>query len=526
MVDRFITRLIVICFALCIGFADAHAVYVDSNYNWNSDYLDEDLFVTENAEFESLSGMTTIARSVSISNYGTIRSDFYIDGDFYVYVHNAGIIDGKFMLVPNARLIQIVGGPDDLNFIDVSSGHTIWVNRATDISLADVLNISGDADKIVLENSVLNLSMPGPRTVSDLIDNIEIVGDVVMSLESVDDIDLAMPLLRNVSGEGTVSFDVAKINPLYRLASRIDDGNLYAVWERETEYRKVLGGHIGEFLDNLRGSYPNDNLLRAMDAAADMDGLRSVMSQSVRLNPVRLMESVRRMQMFDALGGIRFTDASDFNTRFDVIFSDTSAIYRGRLSGGAIITDDMSLRIGGFVGLQNTSDDINDFSARLLGGDLALNYDDGMVLSNAAIGFTYGRFDTCPVFDGTGADYNPTGMAGFASADIGVQIESIYDIVLTPFVGVFADWANVSNDRDSSVLANVGLAANFSVDDFDVWYDYGVRGNVLTDGAIHMAAFVEFYAPTDGVGGGANFAVIHDDNGMGYKISVSARVAF
>lgn len=511
---------------MCIGFADAHAFYIDSAIGWQSQYLNENLFVADNAIVESFVGTISVTKSVSIVNFGAIYSDFYIDGDFDVYVQNSGVIKGNFNVAPNGHVVQIVTGPKDLNFIDVSSGFRVWVRGATDISLADVLNISGNPDKIVLENSVLNLSTYGPRVASDLIDNIEIVGDVVMSMESIDDIDLAMPLLRNVSGDGTVSFDVTGINPLYRLASRIDDGNLYAVWERETEYRKVLGGRVGEFLDNLRGSYPNDNLLRAMDSATDMDGLNSVMSQSVRLNPVRLMESVRRMNMLDALGGIRFTDASDFNTRFDVIFSDTSAIYRGHLSGGAVIRDDLSLRIGGVIGLQNTSDDINEFSARLLGGDLALNYDDGMVLSNAAIGFTYGRFDTGPVFDGTGTDYNPTGMAGFASADVGVQIESVYDIVLTPFVGVFADWASVSNDRDSSVLANVGLAANFSVDDFDVWYDYGVRGNVLTDGAIHMAAFVEFYAPTDGVGGGADFAVVHDDNGMGYKISVSAHVAF
>ncbi len=511
---------------LCVGFSDAGAIYVDSGITWQSQYLDEDLFVTENGRFESLTGAITVTRSVSILNSGQMYSDFYIDDIFDVYVKNSGIIDGKFNLVPNARLVQMVGGMDDLNFIDVSSGHTVWVNHATDISLAGVLNISSGADKIVLENSVLSLAANMPRVMSDAMDNIEIVGNVIMVLESVNDIDFSMPVLRNISGDGTVSFDVAEINPLYRLASRIDDGNLYAALERETEYRKVFGGSLGEFLDNLRVDYPNDNLLTAMDSASDMAGLNSVMSQSVRLNPIHLMDSVRRMQVLDVLGGNRSGNGIDFDTRFDVIFSDTDAIYRGHLLGAVLITDDLSLHIGGFAGLQNTSDDINDFSARLFGGDLKLNYDDGRVVSNSAIGFTYGIFDIGPVFDGTGTNYNPTGVAGFVSSDVGVRIANISDVVLTSFVGVFMDWASVSHDSDSSVLANIGLAADFSIDDFDVWYDYGVRGNVLTDGAIHMAAFVNFYAPTDSVGGGADFAIIHDDNGAGYQISVSARVAF
>ncbi|MCM1294588.1 MAG: hypothetical protein NC311_03435 [Muribaculaceae bacterium] len=517
---------VAICMALCVVFSDAHALYVDSNLGWSPSYLNEDLFVTNTGVFESFAGAISVTRSISIINSGAIYSDFYINGGYDVFVQNSGMIDGDFSVAPNARLIQIVTGNDDLNFIDVSSGHTVWVNNATDISLGAVLNISGGADKIVLENSVLNLSENASRRVSGSVAGIEVLGDVVILLDSIDSVDYATPLLRNVSGEGTVSFDVAEINPLYRLASRIDDGNLYVVRERETEYRKVLGGSLGEFLDNLRVGYPADGLLAAMDAVPDMDGLMSVMSKSVRLHPLRLMDASRRMQMLDSLGGVRFSDGTDFNVGADVILFDSDVIYRSRMSGGVSVTDDLYFSIGGFAGLQDTSDDINEFSAHLFGGELALHYDDGLVVGTAAVGLTYGRFDVGPVFNGTDVDYNPMGLAGFASGNIGVHIGNTFGIVLTPLVGVFADYANVSDDTDSVLLANIGLSADFAEHGFDVLYDYGIRGNVLTDGALHVGAFMKITAPEDGVSGILDFAAIHDDDGMGYKISVTAHVMF
>ena len=526
-------RFIIASLILCIVNTNAYCLYIDSWMGFYAVKLSEDLIVTGNGTF--LPTRIDVLRSVSILNSGTIGSDLYINGDNRVYVKNSGTINGTFYVAPDARVIQVVQSNDDITNLTVkditnpeSDGNfNILVRDAMDVSLTNVFGIAANADKLILDNSVLLLnSAIRPRIIDAGPRAIELVGDVVLKLDSVDSLDYSLPILRNVSETGNLRFDIGDLNPLYRVATYVDDGDLYMSIVRETDYGRIFQNDVGNFLNDLRRDMPNDKLLRAMDNAPDMNTINSIMNTSMRLHPLNLMRPVRRMHMLDALDGWRYSDVVDIDSATDIIFSDTSLLGRVNVSMVGDVSNNLHAAVGGYIGALAVTDDINDFYGGMYGANMMLHFDDWMVIGNLAGGIAVTYFDTGPVFDGNATVFNPSGMSGYAAMDIGARLYHQYDLTIVPFAGLVANYASVLNDADTVTLANVGVELNLSEYDFDILYDYGLRGSVLTDGAYHVGVYGKFSAPDDDIGAQINAAIIHDEFGFGYKISISTNIAF
>jgi len=486
--------------------------------------LTEDLVVADNGSFHS--PQIDIETSISISNRGTINSDFYIEDALRIYVQNSGTINGQFHVTSDSCLIQVVQSVDDITYIDVDTNFSVFVHDAKDISLSDVFDISVDADKIILDNSTLALNSLSRRRLNSNPSEIEIVGDVIFKLDSADGLDYSVPLFHNVSGTGSVSFDVADINPLYKIIANIDNGELYMNLVRETDYVKIFENNIGSFLNDLRRNYPDDRLLIAMDSAADIETINSVMADSVRLTPLKLMTPVRRMHMLDVLGGWRYSDIDGAYAVGDIIFSDVSSMYRANVAIAGSVARNVYAAASGYFGLFDVTDNINEFSGCVYGARLNTRFDDGLIIGNLSGGISRADFVVGPVFDGSVTVNNPSGMAGYVAMDIGAYLFRDNDLTIVPLAGVMTHYASVLNASDTIAVANCGIDLNISEHDFDILYDYGLRGNVLTDGTGYVGTFIKFTAPDDDMGGELNLALIHDENCASYKISISAHMMF
>lgn len=525
MRDRWIIRLFTALFTLCIVNTNAYCLYIDSSMTFYDVSLSENLIVTDTGKFKQT--RTDIDSSISILNRGVINSDFYITGSNLVYVTNSGKINGVFNVVPDAKLVQIIQSNDDITNLSVNRNFSVLVRDANDISVTDVFNIATNADKLTFDNSTLVLNSPVHSVKTDNGPGvIEIIGNVVIKLNSANSIDYSSPIFRKVSEVGHVYFDVLDIGPLYNAVSYFDDGDLYMKIIRETDYGRIFENGLGTFLNNLRRDMPDDKLLVAMDNAPDMDTLNSIMHDSVRLHPINLMRPVRRMHILDALDRWRYSDVSDIDGATDVMFSDDMLIGRVGISMTGNVASNLYAASGVYLGKLIVTDDINDFTGNLYGANLNMHFDDGVIIGNLSGGIVWANFDVGPVFDGDATVFNPSGISGFIAMDAGTYLYREYDFTIVPFAGVITNYASVLNDSDTIALANFGLELNLSEYDFDILYDYGIRGGILTDGAYHVGAFAKFTAPDDDIGAQINATIIHDEFGFSYKASVSINMAF
>lgn len=489
--------------------------------------LTEDLIVTDAGKLDSNLTGIEVLESVSIVNSGIINSDFYINDKKRVYVTNSKIINGAFHVAPDAKLIQVIHSDKDITDLSVDRNFSVLVRDADGISLTDVFSIATNADTLILDNSTLFLNNPDRcRAANTNAPVIEIVGDVIIKLNSAGSVNYSLPILHNVSETGHVHFDILEMNPLYNALAYVNDGDLYLKFIRETDYGRIFENDLGTFLNDLRRDIPNDKLLRAMDSAPDMDAINSIMRDSVRLNPVNLMAPVRRMHILDALGGWRYSDVSDIDSSADIIFSDDVVIGRAGISLTGVVANNLYAAVSGYIGTFAVSDDINDFTGNMYGANVMLHFDDGTVVGNLSGGFTRADFDVGPVFDGSATVNNPSGISGYTMMDVGTYLYREYDLTIVPFAGVIAHYASVLNDSDTVALANLGLELNLSEHDFDILYDYGIRGSVLTDGAYHVGVYAKFLSPDDDIGAKVSAELIHDEIGFGYKIAVSLNMSF
>lgn len=525
MRDRFFIRSVIALLMLCILNTNAYCFYVDSFTSIKPVNLAEDLIVTNNGKL--ISPRIDVVESISILNRGVINSDFYINDAHAVYVTNSGTINGAFHVAPDAMLIQVVRSNTDITDLAVDRNFSVLVRDANDISLTNVFGIASNADKLILNNSTLLLNSAGCRNVTNINSPvIELVGDVIIKLDSINSVDYSLPILRNVSDMGHVYFDIGNSNPLYDVRAYVTDGDLYMKFIRETDYGRIFENGLGRFLNDLRRRIPDDNLLIAMDNAPDMNTINSIMRDSVRLHPVNLMTPIRRMHVLDALGGWRYSDVSDIYSTADIIFSSDMVIGRVNISMTGSVTDNLYAAVGGYIGTFVVSDDINDFTGNLYGANIGLHFDDGMIIGNLSGSISRADFDVGPVFDGSATVDNPSGLSGVMAMDVGTYLYRAYDLTVVPFAGVITNYASVLNDSEFDALANLGFEVNLSEYEFDILYDYGIRGSVLTDGTYHVGVYAKFLSPDDDIGARISAELIHDEFGAGYKIAVSLNMSF
>ena len=337
----------------------------------------------------------------------------------------------------------------------------------------------------------------------------------------VDDISAfyGKPILSNVSGDGHFSILTDEINPLYKLYTYTLDNNIYVETVRETDYAKIFKNDVGNFLNDLRNSQSDNKLLLKLDNATSLAEMDEIMSASVRLNPLKLMDVVNVFNMFE------INEISNVSDRISVspifIFSNDFTI--SGLSFNADYGFYKNLRAGLslYSAKAKIKSDIEDYESALYGGNVHIAYFDDLLMARAIAGIANAKFDIGSVFDGTNTVMDPSGKSYYYVADMGFNFNVSKRFFIAPFMRVGLNSLKLLNNSDKSAITGVGADLLFDASMYDIEYKYGLNVSTYTNEQINAAFKIDINSVADKAGGYLNLGLVYDElKRVGYKIQV------
>lgn len=491
-------------------------------YDFNTDIQNGNYSITDDSVIYS--GVTVnvdvlnIERSLELDNYGIFAGDVNVCAGCDFSVRNAGVMNADFNLGGLATVTQLVSEQSEAKDIGNIDDFMIYVDSDTLVSMRDILNISDGASKIVLDNAELSLdNMNTGNTVE-----IELRGNVAFYLNSLDNISPGV-ILSNVSGDGGFSLYTDNLTGLFTARTIREDDDVYILFERETDYIKVFDNETGVNLNKLRSMNPNNKLFQALDLARDMDSLVEIMGRSVHLNPVNLMDPIRKFNTFHSLQNKNHTGLLFGIER---TASDDFSIYSLNLSFGIRSTERLSLFGDVYAVTLMSEDDVNKFDAQGYGGDLSLKYDTDSWRFNLLTGAAVTMFDVGTVYDGNSFTNNPDGILVYGNADIGYKINFGTGVSVVPFAGLTADYAMIVNDNDFMSDVYTGIDVDFAATTSNICYTYGMRLRGRMSGGLDASLRINAVSPDDGVGANIVAAIIYEDNTITYRLGLNGYIQF
>ena len=492
----------------------ADVILRGNDYGGNKTW-DENVVIDSGVEI--LPDSLKILQSIVIENCGTLNTDINVCDACHVRIKNAGVIDGSITLGDNAKLIQVVSGTDDLNAINLGVNYTLAIEDAVGVSNADIAEMAGAANKIILKNSVLDM-------VPDVDINvpIQVAGVVYLNFDALADV-YGVPLLRDVSGDGVFMIADASDNVLYADVAYVVDGDVVVRRERETDYTKIFNDDMGGFLNARRAENSNDALIRAMDAAVDMNEMQSVMDGSVRFNPDNLLRPIRIIGAFD-----KFNTINGLETGMDVgaIFSNDFNAYDAEF-GVAGNLRHAKAKIGLRAGRIDYRSDVDDFDGVFYGLRLAVDYRAVKeIFVRGVINVTRFDFDVGDVLWDGAIINNPNAIGIYGVVDAGYEYKISDAIIVAPFVGIDTDVWKTENMNVMDVNVRAGLSAGYSYEMAGIKYDYNLGGAMGSDGAMYVNVCGGFWSEYDMAGGDVGVALVRAFGETAYKVSIGGRVRF
>lgn len=503
-----------------VAYCSTNINHIFEDFYSETGIFDTDTIINNNVHFAIDDAY--VVNNITIDNRGYVGGNINVCPDCVLFIHNSGVFDASLNLDTGAHITQVITDSNEITDIGLDDNFDILVCDGADVSFGAIMSAGINATKITFDDVVLrvdkDLIMPR-RSLPD----IELRGDVLVVLSSLDDALSGNAVLSNIQGDGVLNFHSDAVDEIHSLQGRVENGNVYVDLVRETDYVKIFHNNIGAFLNDVRGLYPDDPLLTAMDAAPDINSMYDVMSRSVRLHSINLMQPIRTsMAMRDM--DIDPRDELGLGTHF--MYSSDYYIYGTDASFGLNISDNWYMSGAFGVGYMEYMDDINIFAADVYNSRLNIGYDNGRVMHRVGAGLSIVKFDIGPVFDGHKTVYNPTGIALRLMYETGRQFNISRDILFTPIIGANSDFARVASANDTSVAGVFGFDAEIDGGYFVLDYDYALRVRANTNGDMSAAIGVRIFSHGDDMGGDVSIGVIRDEFATSYNVSTGLRIAF
>ena len=510
-------------FALCFVAIDAWAIEIGSTYDESNPYGD--------ITFGPLDSDTTII------NHGVIGGTITINGGILVTIQNYGKIMNPISCVDcvPSNINQIITGNGDMNLIAGLSGHRVIVdNENNNINLSDVIAAAGGAGQIVLTgaNVVLDIGAIGTHPAIEF--NPGAAGNSTNSVAFIirgwnENWDESQPILNGiVLSNASDNFGGAEfigVDSMFDPYAELDGSRLYARFARQTNYGIVFENDLGDWLDNLRDENPDDKLLGALDAARNRAGLRDVLSNSMRTNPIRLLDPVRSFNTFmlgDHIHDLAFGVVAE---PFYIYSGDFSVLGGGAGVAGRI-TKNLVAKFGGYAGRMDYDGELDDFNAMVYGANFGALYKDSDFYARVVGTLSSAQFKDIEIFDGVRGKQNPNGISGAGVADGGIVFRVLDEFDLTPFIGARFDYAGVAGFSDTDVNMRFGVNIDKETIVDGNKYAFGLSAVGQTNGDIYGSIYTDIMSVVDGVGGRLQFGILNDDLGLSYRISLDAKFAF
>ena len=387
------------------------------------------------------------------------------------------------------------------------------------IDLQEIQNIS--ADKYKFDNSVVYIN-----NLSDWqnwIADVEFLTNVSLRIKN-----LGMSnngeKLEHVSSSDVVNVSVRDADNLYTVDFTAMGGDLFLNLARETDYTKIFRDSRGAFLENIRLNHPNDKMLLAMDKAATMQELNSVMNSSYHFNQKILMNPIKtlnRAVLIDSSSKIKTGIGADI----DYIMSDKIDVYGGHIYV-AERYEDLYFKIGVNLNRFSYSDDLNEFDGFVYGLDVCgRQYFDNFWL-DGLIGANRTNFNADDVYVNNGNTNNPKGISEYMRLSAGYDYTQISDFVISPFVGLLFQNVKVLGISDKDTNLYAGLNGKYSVIMDGIKYEYGAVIGSDEKADFNIGANVGFLSVVDGAGAHIEINAFQNEFGINYKFSINAKVQF
>lgn len=452
--------------------------------------------------------VVTVNTTGHVHNYGDI-GDIFVNSGYVLSLQNTGNVYGTITLAPGAQLVQIVRSGADATLLNVNSGYDVSVVNAADVSLNALLAATTSCNSLTIENStiILDVSSVRPLTLGD---------NVVFNIVFPDDADSL--IIENVTLGGLdVYFDDSGNDSLYYVSHAFDamTNTITATRVRNYNYSEILDiPGLDSVLDG--------NLLSHMNGVTSNAELQKILSESVHFNPIKLMEPVHTFHLFEMFDDVAHFGSDVAGGGVDYVFGRGTSIPVARILGNFGLGESVNVGVSGYVGKIDVSDDYNDFSGLMYGGNIRADYNCGRVVGNVLFGITHEDFDSGFVIDGNKITYNPYGNSEYFTAAIGMRTFNDAELDIVPHVGVIQEYNKLLSDSESYFHARFGADMNVAFNEFAVKYNGVVTLDCTDDGMFYAAMGAGIRLPDDGVVVGVKVGTIYDDS---FNLKLSARVA-
>ncbi len=506
---------LVVCFFIAdiaVGATVASDVY-GGNINWDTDFV-----VQENIYF--VPDSVIIQNSVRVENRGMFHSDIVVCDGCSLYVKNSGDFVANVQLGNNAQVIAVVAEQGDISSLDIDSEYSVLVSGADGIRLADVVENFSGAKRIVLQNSLLDIT--GVNVGADV--QLELDGSVRLYADDFTEF-YGGSIFENVLGSGTVSLVDKTLDSMFVDVGFVQDGVLKVRRERETDYVRVLGNDKrGKLLNQLRINKADDALLAALDLAQDRSALENIMQRSVRFNP-GVLASVGRMLNMGFVPNHSVPDK--FYAGALGLFADDFAGYGMELGVG--YNFDSMLKIDGRVctGELKYSSEIDSFRGLFYGLGVAAEYqlsEENFISVNFQ-GIKI-KTDISEVLYDNKFISNPDVLSGVATFDYGWNFNFSDSLFIRPQVGIAANLDKVADETDFQWTGCVGAEFGYGFELLGVRYDYGVLTKFGTENQYSVLGYMSVWSEFDMAGGQISIGALQTGNVRAWQLSTGVNIGF
>ena len=393
-------RFLLCSILVAIATMQAYATNIDSHiigdYNINSHTT-----ITSNGSLAG--GVVDVSGGWTIINYGSITSDINICDYCNVRIENIGTYNADTTLGSGATITQVINNSNDiteLNGIGVGLYNVEISDSGVPLNLGDILANTGNAAGYNLLSAKLQID-----NIVTIDKPIVLNGITLLYVDAAIDTDTLV--FNNVSGDGIIRVSDENVDSLHLVQAYKNGGGVYLRLVRSGNYGRILNNDIGRFLNNLREKSPDDKLLRRLDNADNEQELKRIMSHSVRIHPIKMMNTIKALYSHKTAETMRIEHDYGFGIMPDFIFSDKIRIFGIEPNTNLKLDDSLHMKIYGHFSYLEYADDISEYSGVSFGGGADAVYD--LSLNNfirAYGGLNYTAFNSGPVFNGSGETEN------------------------------------------------------------------------------------------------------------------------
>ena len=485
-------------------------------YGGNLEY-NSDLKIQEFVKFKP--DKLFVRQSIYLENNGNFDADIVVCERCNLYLKNSGVFTANVVLNPGAEVIYVLDNMMGAAPININSDYSVLVDGVNGAVLVDIVNDFADADKFVLKDSLIDIS--DVHNMASM--PFEIKGEVSFIADDLTKL-YGVPVLENVSGDGTVKIMGNVNNPMFVNEGYIRDGDLWVRRVRETDYGRILQNKQGIFLNKLRESAPNDRLLGRLDAAKSLAQIKDVMAGSVRFNQDILFGVVRSIEFDD------FTDifaTNEFEARPHIVVADDFVAYGVDVAFGLRLNNTLVTRISARTGLVDFMSDVDSFKASFYGLSLGAKYQmDDVCWVYAEMGLMQTKTDITDVFYDDKILTRPIIKSGRGVLGIGRSFDFANKFYFQPSLGMVIQMDKVADISRIDVSGRMGAIAGYRYEMLGIVYDWGVGVRVGTNSDFDVMGRLGFLSTFDGAGGTLEFGVAQNVGVMSWRGTIGARLMF